>query len=181
MAEYRGVDNVAREIIAEWRGVSNVARQYFGTSYRISFGVPTSNNKATVTSEYAGFDGDSIRLSFEGAILNTTDSLDPGDYICRMYINDIDSSLFGKTFSFNYTSSFSYNAYSMTCEVQYRDADDNDLYVAALSSNATDSSHSYTIPDNTDEIVIGFWCTNTSAASSELIMTNMYLGEDQIV
>lgn len=190
MAEYRGVNNVAREIVAEWRGVSNVARQvvkawrgvsnvarqYFGYIRRIIFTVP-SDREATVDSEFAGFDGDTIKLSFTNA-KRASDA-----FLCRASIMDLGGLYDGTQFSFTYTLSSSEGASSngFSREIQFRDVDENTLKTIALADASSETAVSYTIPENTDFIIIGFWSNSYTTKSAELIISNMYVGDEKII
>lgn len=173
--EYRGVANVAREIKNAWRGVSNVARQYFGSHIYFHFNKPSSSGRATADNEYSGFDGDSIRLAFSNAVRNSGQS----DFVCRMYIYNIDSTLWGKKLTFNY--SMSGDAYqTFFCpEVMYRYGDNQDLEKDRLVIT-TGKTYSNTVPEGTEYIVIGYWSEKDNM-SGELIITNMALGDTQIV
>ncbi len=175
--EYRGAANVARRIVRAYRGVANVARLYFGeinNDLKVSFHVPTWNGYAMVDDEYAGFDGNSIRLSFENAVVSSSN----GSYVCRVYVRDTDNSFWGETLKFDYSLKGHSSSYT-TWEVQYKDSLGGDISYTSLGETEG-ASHSSVIPENTSYIAIGVW-SSLNDQSGEMIITNMYVGDERII
>lgn len=172
--EYRGVANVARQVTKAYRGVANVARQYIGNGFWVQFRKPSSYANVTVDSEYAGVDGNTIRLSFNNAKINSGGS----HFMCRMYIYP-DESYWDKTLSFDYTLS-GYSASNHIWQLQFKNENDYDLREKNLSHNTDGRSISFVIPTNTYRIDIGVW-SNVSGKDGEMIITNMYIRDEQII
>ena len=170
--EYRGVDGVARQVNRAYRGVLNVARRYL-ENFSIRFNKPSSSGRATATKEFSGFDKDCIRMMFENAVINSGKS----EFICRMYIY-IDKSYEGKTLQFDYSLSGGSSGY-LTREVLYRKGDNVTLAKHSLV-NTEGVTYTATIPTGCEFIVIGFWGGRNNY-SGELVMRNMFLGGERII
>ena len=167
--------NTAKTVTKGYIGINGIAVQFFGLGIYFHFNKPSSSGRATADSEYSGFDGNSIRLAFTNAVRNSGQS----EFVCRMYIYNVDNTLWGKTLTFNYSmSGAAYQTY-FTPEVMYRYGDNQDLRKDRLVIT-TGTTYTGTVPEGTEYIVIGYW-SGKDNVSGELIMSNMTLGDTNIV
>ena len=171
---YRGVSNVARQITKSYRGVSNVARQFFGDGYKYTWPLKRSSNEYYTVNEYfAGVDGDTWKF-----VLDVTGIQSGKDLVNRLRI---DGDLGGKTISFDYTNTY-YDVGKFTCEFICYNNNGTVLYKTQLTRQSTFLSFYYTMPSNTAYIAFGYWCNPyTDHLSSTLTIKNVLIDGERLI
>ena len=144
--EYRGVDGIARKVVKEYRGVDGVARQYFsGFYYKIAALIYYEGNTSNdCLEEYVQKVEDGVMT-----ISGTSTGKGKVKIPIRVYGN-----LAGKTISFTYKAT-GYDAMYATIEIMELDAD-GEIKKSQLTST-TAKSFTATLSEETTSIMFSVW------------------------
>ena len=150
---YVGINGVARKIKTAYVGINGIARKYFGKL--VTFGFWTGNGASSITineaSSFNGISGNSLKMQ-----LTITNSSSGTETRAAQHadIYNVDSSLWGKSLSFDwtyypYTYSNGYQNYTNSTFL-FADSSGNTISYKTLGqANVGSGSYSTTIPTNT--------------------------------
>ena len=152
--EYRGVDGIARKLVKEYRGVDGVARQYFssGPYYKIGALIYSAGNSGGLE-EYVQEVKDGV-MTISGTSTGTAKVKIP------IYVY---GDLGGKKISFTYKTK-GYNAMYATIEITESGAD-GEIEKSQLTS-ITAKSFEAILDENTTRVMFSVWFSLSPTTAS---------------